>query len=289
MNRVALAVLLLLLIAATPSETPPAVHLAQGKPEAQAADPQKYAEPSQVTSRLPDGEEIHAEKTGDARENVTQNIYCKDGGAAAPSSWSTIFTLFVALFTGALVLMSYCQWRAMRKSNRINRQNLHLAYRPWVVTDEMGIDEAAAHPFAIKIRFKLVNCGATPAVRLKLKLGWNLAGRPQVDLRTSPVYVEGKVLEHEMGVIGSKMSLEIADELPLLELAEPPLAEIIAPEGEAFNLFVSRLREAGLSIFGRIEYWGSFKRRDPYVTTFFYVKDKSPNAFWMMGPYNQAT
>jgi hypothetical protein len=163
---------------------------------------------------------------------------------------------------------------ATADSVRVSRDNQHLAYRPWIVTDKMQLPKGLmGDGKATEFEVHLINCGATPALKVKAKFGWCLEDNSWV-FPKDPEYAPERTRVHDIGVIGPGRFQRSIDKLD--ERAEVDLFDV----GQHGKI---------LCIYGRIEYWGTFNLPDPYVTTFCYQWQRGTNAFWMASPYNSAT
>lgn len=269
----ALSLLSLLLLAATPLAPSSADHTA----DTEGSEGVGAKTHSQGAELATPANALSADHPTTAGNHETQNYYCygssSDGTALA---WTTaLAALAVALFTLGLWWTSRKQWHAISDTNRISRSNQHRAYRPWVFTDmmEIGIIESGS---PVEIKFRLVNHGATPALRVRLTVGWRTMPVGPDQFKIEPDYPTERTKPYTSAVIppnGGFMRIE--DGLPLTE-------------DDKFEMAFQALR---LCIYGKIEYRGTFKSSNatPYSTTFCYFHHLGTNAFWLLGPYNEAT
>jgi hypothetical protein len=276
---IALALLSLVLVAATSLPAPPTEQLATHEQDRSGGAGQTKEGGSSVP---PLGESGSTKPSAESSKQPTCNYYCN----AASSEWTfaTLIQLLsaaaVAFFTFGLWRTSVSQWRAISESNQVGRDSLHLAHRPWLVTDNMEIKEVAeagsgesSHQMA-KFEVHLVNCGSTPALRIKTTIGWCFLDI-SAPIPPNPAYDPPRVRVLETGIIGPGRPMVHFDWIDETVDGKRKFAELIV-----------RKR---LYVYGIIKYEGSFNRPEPYVTTFCYLKDPyNANGFTMIGPYNSA-
>jgi hypothetical protein len=203
-RAIALALLSLLLLATTPSGTPPPVQLTVEAPHAEDSAAKHESEGGSVT---PPAQPFHAEPPSNTADQKTNNYYCNaaSGDGALPAWIQAASAFFIAIFTVALIWTSYRQWKALRDAVVKSEEASRLDHRPWVVatgdarlgSEDAGISEDVQLPIQISIMLK--NTGETPALGVNVTIEWNLSGWGQ-EMPNAPKYEDA--IKYMVGAIG---------------------------------------------------------------------------------------
>ena len=139
--------------------------------------------------------------TADDRAPVTYNYYGDfkyiPTKAPAPAGFwernsaliSGISTISVAIFTGALVLTSFLQWKAIGRQASIAESTLAESSRPWVYPEFTVVSDGLSYPNGVArivLRVTLRNTGHSVAVdtRIFMRMLLYVGGEDPVDKQT---------------------------------------------------------------------------------------------------------
>jgi hypothetical protein len=298
--RLIITFLSLLLIAATPlpSGTPPTEQLTahEQKGNTGAPPPDESGSPGPPLTHG-----VSGKPSTESGTQPTYNHYCN---TASPEwTFATIVQLLsavaIALFTFGLWQTSIRQWNALRDQvekadEAIGKadETMRLDQRPWIVPTgdiHLGLgDGTVMTNLPLQFRVDLKNTGKTPALRLEIAMKWvpilwadshQAPSEDYPDEQRRQLGAIGPGLVHQHWVVSGPVVTPVMH-AALFGSAPPPLTghhpdECLAPPET-------------LLICGEIKYWDQFRREEPHVTKFCFLR-LDIGEFVATGPYNECT
>jgi hypothetical protein len=272
-GRIAVALLSLLLLAATPLPTP------AGKPEPQDQAAPLYqagASDKQSPTASPSAGNNTPQSTTSAPQATPQttNQPTKASGPVESAQWW--FNLFLVVFTFGLVVVGALQvWLlagslvetrkaadAAKKSADVAEETLRAGRRPWVVRLSMDFRSPAPLERPVTVDLVMKNYGGEPAINTRITLNWRFSD-PDFPSQDDGWTAElGIIAPGEMHGLGIPLDLK--------------------PE-QRRRLFAY---DVTLSVRGLIEYGDRYKTDPHYGGTFLFVssdlgfQSRGPDTAW---------